>query len=49
MTSISVLVNVYEKGLFGDYEDKNANKLIKIQERKTLLIVQIVQYKNSSS
>jgi len=49
MTSISVLENVYEKGLFGDYEDKNENKLIKIQERKNLLIVQIVQYKNSSS
>ena len=49
MTSISALENVYEKGLFGDYEDKNENKLIKIQERKNLLIVQIVQYKNSSS
>jgi sarcosine oxidase subunit gamma len=30
------------------HEDKNENKLIKIQERKNLLIVQIVQYKNSS-
>jgi len=49
MTSISALENIYEKGLFGDYEDKNENKLIKIQERKNLLIVQIVQYKNSSS
>ena len=49
MTSISALENIFEKGLFGDYEDKNENKLIKIQERKNLLIVQIVQYKNSSS
>ena len=49
MTSISALENVYEKGLFGDYENKNENKLIKIKERKNLLIVQIVQYKNSSS
>jgi len=49
MTSISALENIYEKGLFGDYEDKNENKLIKIQERKNLLIVQIAQYKNSSS
>jgi len=49
MTSISALENIYEKGFFGDYEGKNENKLIKIQERKNLLIVQIVQYKNTSS
>ncbi len=49
MTSISALENIYKKGLFGDHEDKNENKLIKIQERKNLLIVQIVQYKNSST
>ena len=49
MTSISALENIYKKGLFGDHEDKNENKLIKIQERKNLLIVQIVQYKNSSA
>ena len=48
MTSISALENIFKKGLFGDYEDKNENQLIKIQERKNLLIVQIVQYKNSS-
>jgi len=49
MTSISALENIHQKGLFGDHEDKNENKLIKIQERKNLLIVQIVQYKNSSA
>ena len=49
MTSISALENVFTKGLFGDHEDKNENQLIKIQERKNLLIVQIVQYKNSST
>ena len=49
MTSISALENVFKKGLFGDYEDKNENQLVKIQERKNLLIVQIVQYKNSST
>jgi sarcosine oxidase subunit gamma len=49
MTPISALENIYKKGLFGDYEDKNENKLIKVQEKKNLLIVQIVQYKNSSS
>ena len=49
MTSISALENVYEKGLFGDHEDKNETELLKIFERKNLLIVQIVQFKNSSS
>jgi len=49
MTSISALENIHQKGLFGDYEGKNEKELIKIFERKNLLIVQIVQYKNSSS
>ena len=49
MTSISALENIHKKGFFGDHEDKNENELIKIQERKNLLIVQIVQYKNSST
>ena len=49
MTSITALENIHTKGLFGDYEDKNENQLITIQERKNLLIVQIVQYKNSST
>ena len=48
MTSISALENIYQKGLFGDHEGKNENKLIKIFERKNLLIAQIAQYKNSS-
>ena len=47
MTSISALEIIYEKGFFGDYEGKDENKITKIQERKNLLIVQIVQYKNS--
>ena len=49
MTSISPLENIHKKGLFGDYEGKNENELVKIIERKNLLIVQIAQYKNSSS
>jgi len=49
MTSISALENIHNKGLFGDHEDKNEDKLLKIFERKNLLIVQIVQFKNSSS
>jgi len=49
MTSISALENVHSKGLFGDYEDKNEKDLLKISENKDLLIIQIVQYKNSST
>ena len=48
MTSISPLQNVLKKGLYGDYKEKNSDNLIKIKEVKDLLIVQIVQYKNSS-
>ena len=49
MTSISALENIHNKGLFGDHEGKNEAELLKIFERKNLLIVQIVQFKNSSS
>ena len=49
MTSISPLENVLKKGLYGDHEGKDEDKLTKVKEIKNLLIVQIVQYKNSSS
>ncbi len=48
MTSVSSLANVIKKGLFGDHEEKNESDLIKISEIKNLLIVQIIQYKNST-
>jgi sarcosine oxidase subunit gamma len=49
MTSISPLENVLKKGLYGDHEGKDEDKLTKVKEIKNLLIVQIAQYKNSSS
>ena len=48
MSSISALANVHLTGQFGDYEGKKENDILKISEIKNLLIVQIVQYKNSS-
>ena len=48
MTSVSALNHIYKSGLFGNHENKNEESLLKISEMKNLLIVQIVQYKNST-
>ena len=48
MKMISALQNVHIEGSFGNFENKSENELLKIKELKNLLIVQVVQYKNSS-
>ena len=48
MTSVSALNHIHKIGLFGNHENKNEENLLKLSEVKNLLIVQIVQYKNSS-
>ena len=47
MTSVSALNHIHKTGLFGNHENKNEESLLKVSEIKNLLIVQIVQYKNS--
>ena len=48
MSMISPLKNIHSEGSYGNFENKTENELLKISEVKNLLIVQIVQYKNSS-
>ena len=48
MISVSALNYIHKSGLFGNHENKNEENLLKVSEIKNLLIVQIVQYKNST-
>ncbi len=48
MTSVSALNHIHRTGLFGNHENKNEENLLKISEINNLLIVQLVQYKNST-
>ena len=48
MTSpVSALNNIHKVGIFGNHESKNEKNLLNLSEVKNMLIVQIVQYKNS--
>ena len=49
MTSVSALNHIHKIGLFGNHENKNVENLLKVSEIKNMLIVQIVQYKNSAA
>ena len=48
MISVSALNYIHKSGLFGNHENKNEENLLKVSEIKNLLILQIVQYKNSN-
>ena len=48
MTSMSALNYIHKTGLFGNHESKSEENLLKVSEIKNMLIVQIVQYKNST-
>jgi len=48
MTSVSALNHIHKTGLFGNHENKNEESLLKVSEIKNLLILQIIQYKNST-
>jgi len=48
VTSISALNHIHKTGLFGNHKSKSEENLLKVSEIKNMLIVQIVQYKNST-
>jgi len=48
MTTVSALEGIHIKGLFGDFEKKSENELLKLSESKGFLIIQIAKYKKST-
>tara|TARA_B100001559_G_scaffold5770_1_gene5064 strand:+ start:138 stop:725 length:588 start_codon:yes stop_codon:yes gene_type:complete len=47
MTSVSALSYIHKTGLFGNCKNKSEDNLLKVSEITNMLIVQIVQFKNS--
>ena len=48
MTALSALSKLHQKGLFGNYQNKNESELIKVSEIKNIKIIQVVHYKKSN-
>ena len=47
MSNISSLNNIHKIGLFGNYQDKDEESLIKVKEIKNIKLIQIVKFKSS--
>ena len=48
MKSLSALNSIHKVGLFGNYQNKNKNKLLILSEIRNIKIVQVVHYKKSN-
>ena len=46
MKTITSIENIHQSGKFGDYQNKNEERLIKVSEVKNLFICQVAKYKN---
>ena len=45
MKTITSIENIHQSGKFGDYQNKNEEKLIKVSEVKNLFICQVANTK----
>ena len=48
MKNQSPLQEIHKKGIYGDYDNKNEQDLLKVKEVSNLKILQIAKYKNST-